>query len=79
VEIFDKDHKSIRKEHYSGDEIWAHWDDLFGSSRAGPTTSPTTGPAATSQPTTEPTEAELRSAWQEARYRQIMAATQPAR
>jgi hypothetical protein len=79
VEIFDHDHKSLRKERYAGDEIWAHYNDLLGPSQVEATTRPSTGPTAATQATTRPTDAELRNAWREARLRQIMAATQPAR
>jgi hypothetical protein len=42
-------------------------------------TRPSLMPVATTQPTSQPTEAELRYAWQIARARQIMAATQPVK
>jgi hypothetical protein len=84
VEVFDKQKKSIRKEHYSGEEIWSHYSDTFAYQMLAPAiaaaaTRPSLMPVATTQPTSQPTEAELRYAWQIARARQIMAATQPVR
>lgn len=80
VEIRDRANHTVRKEHYSGDEIWSHCQDLWHSTAAS-TTAPSTSTQPASQPatqaTTQPTEAELRAAWIEARYKQIMAATQP--
>lgn len=84
VEIFDLNKKSIRKEHYTGDEIWSHSKDTYAylvlaPAIAAAATQPSLMPVATTQPTTQPTEAELHLAWQIARARQIMAATQPVK
>jgi hypothetical protein len=80
VELRDRAGKSIRKEHYTGEEVWSHFDDAAGYQIVGPAleqaaTQPTTLPV--TRPSTQPTDAELRSAWILARYRQITAATQP--
>ena len=81
VEIRDRANKTVRKEHYSGDEIWSHYQDMAAfpivASALQATTAPAVSTQPTTQPATQPTEAELRAAWIEARYRQIMAATQP--
>ena len=82
VEILDHDKKVLRKEHYSGDEIWSHYQSVGGVNvilAAAATTQPTTGPIAMTQPATQPTDEELRMQWQIARFKQIIAATQPMR
>ncbi len=79
VELFDHDHRSLRKERYSGEEVWSHYNDLLGPPPAEPATRPATGPTIGQTAATEPTDADLRQAWREARLRQVMAATQPVR
>jgi hypothetical protein len=73
VEIRDRQKNVLRKEHYCGEEVWSHYNDLLGGVLS--TTRPTAGPAA--PPATQPTEIELREQRLEIRYKQIMAATQP--
>jgi hypothetical protein len=86
LEVRDQKGNVLRKEHYSGDEVWSHADDLTGldlratlreTAAPASTTQPTTEPIATTQPTTLPSEAELRRQYLQIRYQQIMAATQP--
>jgi hypothetical protein len=82
IELRGRDGKLIRKEHYSGEEVWSHFNDLaafplYGPVLAQAATQPTTVPV--TQPATQPTDAELHAAWVIARYRQITAATQPER
>jgi hypothetical protein len=94
IEIRDHNNKVLRKEHYSGDEVWSHSYDLAGISVIEATTQPTTSPATaettepasteadagpSTRPATEPYEAQLRRQWMEIRCKQILAATQPAR
>jgi hypothetical protein len=89
LEVHDPKGNVVRKEHYAGDEVWSHLDQLTGfelvreaaaTQPAGvytAATQPITPQPGATQPATMPSEAELREAQLTTRYLQIIAATQP--
>ena len=81
VSISDTSGRCLRKERYTGEEVWSHLASFTGSGSTitrsqGPDPSSTTSPG---RAATQPTDAEAHAKWLDARMQQIVAATQPAK